>query len=1015
MNDIFRSLFKAIHEGRWLKIEYRNQKNETTNYWIAVRSMDPVRGTLDVDGLHLSLHQITRLNPIYLRSILSAEVVEGTYCPVNEELVNDIALNPEKYRLYFSHSVNLKILDYLEDANRLDFSPYYREFDLVRYIDDRNVAGHSVYPLSDEQFGRIVNYFQFQTQDKQNRKKEGRRRRAHQLGLNILSLDTEKGLYVLAYRKLHFDVKNHLFRPEEEITVCREFTLNGETVSARRFLDAEDYELLENFEEAQEVIKDRIQAANPAVRISDVPYIIGIEGDVPVDLHEEYNGVIRMMEQEDPPVPLRAFFGDLTIRPEKSKGSYTLALINDRPNLDQLLAVRNAMKYPVSYVQGPPGTGKTSTIIDTLVTAFFNERTVLFASYNNTPIDGVFEKLTKLTYRDRRIPFPVLRLGNQEKVKEAIRYIRSLKDETKNISVFQDTLKKRKAGRAQRAAAFDRLMDKYDELLDLQERKESLLKLIEHEKNNAFSLQMVNFENDIENRQLKRIEEEIQKRGVITEEDALSLLDTHKDELLQFLYFTSARYIQRLGTEEFLELNKILDISDESQCIEEFNRFLTVSQNVRLLQKVFPVMITTCISSHRLGDPETLFDMTILDEASQCNTAVSLLPVLRGAALMLVGDPQQLNPVVLLDPATNDILKKRYSIGDEYDYRKSSIYKTFLACDCVSDEVLLHSHYRCHKKIIDFNNKKYYSGKLKICSDSVNPQPLIFRNLHGTSSEQRNTSPKEAEEIAAFCAANRDKSIGIITPFVNQRALIEEELKNAGIQDVPVGTVHAFQGDEKDIILFSAAITGKTGQRTYDWLKNNKELINVATSRAKEQLIFLADSDNIRRLHVPEEDDDLYELMCYMETNGQTSVSPRVNDSRALGVKPFSTKTEEAFLISLNHALENIWLTQNRYSVKKEVPVSQVFENDLNNIDLFYTGRFDFVIYHQESGREYPMLAIELDGKEHEEDRIVAERDRKKQIICDAHHLQLIRVENSYARRYVHIRDILEAYFRRRH
>ena len=61
------------------------------------------------------------------------------------------------------------------------------------------------------------------------------------------------------------------------------------------------------------------------------------------------------------------------------------------------------------------------------------------------------------------------------------------------------------------------------------------------------------------------------------------------------------------------------------------------------------------------------------------------------------------------------------------------------------------------------------------------------------------------------------------------------------------------------------------------------------------------------------------------------------------------------------------------------------------------------------------MLAIELDGKEHFESNVVMARDRKKQEICKAHHLELIRVENSYARSYQHIKGILEAYFKIRH
>ncbi len=52
-------------------------------------------------------------------------------------------------------------------------------------------------------------------------------------------------------------------------------------------------------------------------------------------------------------------------------------------------------------------------------------------------------------------------------------------------------------------------------------------------------------------------------------------------------------------------------------------------------------------------------------------------------------------------------------------------------------------------------------------------------------------------------------------------------------------------GDEKDVVLFSTALSDRTGKGTYDWLKNNKELIIVATSRAKDKLILLADGKEL--------------------------------------------------------------------------------------------------------------------------------------------------------------------------
>lgn len=59
-----------------------------------------------------------------------------------------------------------------------------------------------------------------------------------------------------------------------------------------------------------------------------------------------------------------------------------------------------------------------------------------------------------------------------------------------------------------------------------------------------------------------------------------------------------------------------------------------------------------------------------------------------------------------------------------------------------------------------------------------------------------------------------------------------------------------------------------------------------------------------------------------------------------------------------------------------------------------------------------PILAIELDGKEHKENAIVRARDKKKNAICRAHGFELIRVENSYARRYNYIKNILIQYFK---
>ena len=1024
MNNICHDIFRAIHEGKWLEIEYRNREAQVTKYWIGIRNLNPVRRSLMVDGLHLGKYTTDSYDSIYIDSILSSRIVEGSYCPVNEELVQDIYLNPHKYKQLFDNSANLKILTYLEMCNRMDTVPYRSDFALVRFLDRESFTGEG-YQLDGEQFRTIVRHFRLrmsrEEQSRQSRKgqeekgfRDGRLS-MQQLAMNVLSIHTARGLYVLACRKLQLDVKQRVLRPEEDITVCTEFCYGETKENIRRYLDGDEYELLNDFERNQERIKDCVMRhTNRVMGVDDMPYIIGLGMDVPLDLHGEYQAIIKMISEERATVPIRAFFGDLLNRPLRRK-SYPFALLNRQVNLDQLLAINNAMKYPVAYIQGPPGTGKTNTIINTIITAFFNERTVLFASYNNHPINTVFEKLMDMEYQGKKIPFPALRLGNTEKVREALEHIRELYYQTQNITVFEGTLDRRKEDRKTRAKELSNLLKDYEEVLDLKERGETLNRLLEYQRRSQLSLEMLPFQADLQGRQLAQVQGRIEKAGEITDQDAYALLDDDPEELLKYLFYTSARYIKKLDGGKHSELRQILFDTEEKEQVAAFAKYLGKTENVKKLQEIFPIMITTCISAHRLGEPEPLFDMVIMDEASQCNTAVSLVPVIRGENLMLVGDPQQLNPVILLEELPNQKLRKKYHVGEEYDYRKNSIYKTFLACDAVSDEVLLRSHYRCNEKIIQFNNRKYYNSKLNICSESREEHPLLYLDVKNQESPMRNTAPQEVEQIVRYASLHREQSIGVITPFVNQRKLIEEALAKADLKNVVCGTVHAFQGDEKDVVLFSTAITDQTQRGTYEWLKNNKELINVATSRARDRLIVLSDSGNLNRLHAEGTEDDLYELVEYVKKNGQSQVTQKKAGSRALGVKPFSTATEEAFLENLNHALENIWLSQNRFTVQKEVAVSQVFRENISESDLFYSGRFDFVVYEKQGSEQLPVLAIELDGKEHFEDEVVRNRDRKKNEICAAHNLQLIRVENSYARRYSHIKEILMNYFSVRH
>lgn len=998
INKISRDIFKAIHEGKWIAVEYRNKQQNITKYWIGIKNINPYKKLLIVDGLNVATSEMKELN-LYYDSIIDANLIEGSFCKINSKLLEDIEEHTSRYSFIFNNVANLKLLDYYSECNKLDNTPYRNDYKLIDEL-DVDVIGEGDYNLSNEQFDHLVKVYNYDAKNKSQNKMP----RSVSLCMNICSIHTKKGLYVLAYKKLLFDVKNRTLTQDDEVSVCREFTVDGVKISAHWFLDADEFQLLDKFEENAELIKDLITKNNPEYNgVDDMPYVMALSRDFTINLDEEYNAILKMYEDNTVTYPIKAFFGDLTDKPRRIK-NYPLALYNDKVNLDQLLVIHNGLKYPVLYVQGPPGSGKTNTILNTVVTAFFNNKTVLISSYNNHPVDEIYQKLSHLKYKGDDIPFPIIRLGNSEKLKDAIKQIRLLFKITSSMQVFDSSLNRKKTYEEHKTKALSDLLRKYEEKLDLSERKEMIKTMLSSSSNLPFLA-------NLQGEQLVNVNNTLKGIGEITDDDIKPLISHDRLELFKFLNFTSAKFIKRLSEPKYEELTDIIFTKDLNEAVRQLNQYLSNDENFQKFLKIFPVVATTNISAHRLGEPKQYFDMVIMDEASQCNTAVALVPIIRGEQLLLVGDPQQLKPVILLDERNNLILKKRYNITDEYDYRNKSVYQTFLSADAVSDEVLLSYHYRCHPKIIGFNNKKYYNNKLNIRSSDNEKHPLEFIECHSKDTTLKNTSESEAKEIVHYVKTHPDKTIAVITPFVNQRNEIQEELNQSGIANVDCGTVHAFQGDEKQEIIFSLALTDKTHEKTYSWLKNNKELINVATSRAKEKLVIIGDMEQLNRLHHPGDDDDLFELCNYVSSNGITTITERAPESRALGIKPYSTETETAFLETLNHAINAMMITKTKYVVKKEVPISQVFNSSNQVNDLFYTGRFDYIVYERDGKEWLPIFAIELDGNEHTTDLRVIERDKKKQQICDEHNFQLIRVPNNYARRYNYAKEILSSFF----
>ncbi len=175
--------------------------------------------------------------------------------------------------------------------------------------------------------------------------------------------------------------------------------------------------------------------------------------------------------------------------------------------------------------------------------------------------------------------------------------------------------------------------------------------------------------------------------------------------------------------------------------------------------------------------------------------------------------------------------------------------------------LLLVEHRRCFNEIINYCNVLAYNKQL-IPLRGKAPKNLLFPPMYcihvqgnSTVSNTSRYNLNEVKAIAAWLLNNKkaietkygklEDAVGIITPFVGQKNSLIYALKKAGfdVYILKLGTVHALQGAERPIILFSAVYgKGDSGVMFFD-RDNKPNMLNVAVSRAKDNFIIFANTE----------------------------------------------------------------------------------------------------------------------------------------------------------------------------
>ncbi len=1009
---ILHEISKSIKESKWLFVEYLNQQGVKTNFWCAIQDVDYKNKALTVTNYNLGYIEneskgVMFDTKLFIDSILKASVVNHTTYEQNPGLIAKIESSNELSKWLDFDLYSENIVKYIKDCIKYDTVSYQKNTSLVSGINESfiNERENEVL-LTLSQVAELT-----ESLEKLAKKDIKRNYQLSELVINLLSISTHRGLFLVAYKELLFDPSSRKLRMSNKILFNYEFASNEKNVfkhNLKNYLDIETEDFVDLFKNNRTEAVNMLQSVinKKTEQLDSRPYIMDIFRGSSLYIEQDLDSLISKKASNSLSKPLEAFFGNMSVSKLSRKRKFDIVLLDAQVNLNQIRAIHNALKQPITYVQGPPGTGKTKSIVNTIISVFFNNQSVLVSSNNNKPIDDIYDKLMSLKSKNNTIPFPILRLGNNEKLQETLKNVKRTLDTVSKLTVYDDTLDKIALSNKNKMEEVNDLIDSYERKLELKEEIEVMSTLLD---SLPFTSNNIKLQTDLSSRK-----SEYESIDDINENQILNLIIEGDQNFLTWLFFTSVSKYKRLLEPKYSTFREILDLPDDDEKVKTFNNYIKMEENLKLLLRVFPIVITTNMSAYRLGSPNEHFDLVIMDESGQCSIGYALLPIMRGKRLMLVGDQNQLQPVIALSPESNQFLMRKHAVRSEYNYADNSILKLMITLDTVSKFILLNQHYRCDKNIIDFSNIKYYQSKLIINSDSKEAKSALgfvdVNQKKTTRSNERNTSMPEIKAIIEDIKKNKSSSIGIITPFRNQADMIKKELADQKITNVDVGTIHTFQGDEKDLIYISTSVNHHSSNKTFDWIKNNKELINVATTRAKKRLVLVTDYKELKK-RSKKSTNDFMELATYMKKNGRRIQLTEDKNQQIINgsnYQQYNTKKEKELLQTLNHILS----MEGKYVVEKQVKMSLIL-NRYTEPELFDYGVasvFDFVIFRVNGESSTPVLVIELDGEEHTTNEITKKRDSMKEQICKDNNIELVRIPNNYTRRYVFIKDLIERF-----
>ncbi|MFK4567862.1 AAA domain-containing protein [Enterococcus sp. UD-01] len=356
-------------------------------------------------------------------------------------------------------------------------------------------------------------------------------------------------------------------------------------------------------------------------------------------------------------------------------------------------------------------------------------------------------------------------------------------------------------------------------------------------------------------------------------------LNEHLDKTIRYLLFVfSTHYWEAEWLISIEKMNKKEQLTNSVKTIKEYQqRWLRSAMltpcTVGTLYQV-PVFF-----SYENKPMFNFIDLLITDESGQVSPEISTASLSLAKKYLAVGDTKQIEPIwnMAKEVDKGNILKLLTKNQDEM----SLFMNSGLSASCgnlmkvaqnrskfhkythLSGGLFLSEHRRCLPEIITYCNALAYDGKLEAKREEEENYykdklpPMGYGHIIGKMARKDNSMANiiEARTIANWINDQKDtllemynkqtigEVIAVVTPFKAQKIVINKELKKLGFKEneIVVGTVHALQGAEKSVVIFST-VYDFSYKGTY-FFDKSVHMLNVAVSRAKDSFLVFGDTN----------------------------------------------------------------------------------------------------------------------------------------------------------------------------